>query len=139
MRRYDSFDKSNEDLLRKGYRCAIVPETDRGKYVQGFTGMSGGVMLLYWFQRPEQVLDFFLSPPKEQWQGNMLFGILAAMLAIETIQELSASLTGSPYLLPSLPSRAELEKIRRDHEPLLRADHTFRWVDEASERLRREL
>jgi hypothetical protein len=138
-RRYDTGDKSNEILLRKGYRCAIVPEEEREKYVTGFSGMSGAVMLLWYFRKPEQMEEYLLTPPKDRWKGNVLYGILAGLLAITSIQECYERLKGKPYFLRSLPSRDVLEKIRREHEPLLREGHSYRWVDEVSEKLRAAL
>ncbi len=138
-RRYDTFDKANEILLRKGYRCAIVPEREREQCLAVFSGLSGAVMLLSYFRTPGQVLDYYLTPPKRQWGGNMLYGTLCSLLAISTIQECYARLKGKPYPLPSLPSRPALEKIRRDHRQYLREGHSFDWVDAASEKLKKAL
>lgn len=134
-RRYDTGDKANEILLRKGYRCAIVDPEEEGKYIAGFGGMSGGVMMLNYFSKKEQMLDYLLSPPKEQWSGNVLYGMLCALTAIATIQECYTRIKGRPYPLPALLSFDELMKIRRDHEQYLRSDQSYRWVDEARERL----
>jgi len=134
--RYDTFDKANEILLQKGYRCAIVPEKDRAKYWAGFSGLSGPVMLLNYFKKPEQTLGYFLDPPKKQWQGSMLFGILSGMLSLCTIQELYTKLKGSPYPLPALPDRSQLMKILEDHKQYLRPDQTIAPVEETSDRLR---
>lgn len=138
-RNYDTFDKANEILLKKNYRCAIVPEEERKKYVVGFTGMAGAVMLLHYFKKPEETLSYFLDPPKEKWTGNMLFGVLASMLSVCTIQELYKKLTGKEYSIPALPKHAELEKIRKEHEKYIRSDLSFERVDETSEHLRKEL
>ncbi|MDO8648413.1 MAG: hypothetical protein Q7R81_01390 [Candidatus Peregrinibacteria bacterium] len=137
--RYDTFDLANEVLLKKGYRCAIVSEEERKECLTGFSGMSGAVMLLNYFKTSEQVIDYYLSPPKQQWSGNVLFGTLSAMLAVCTIQELSERITGKHYPLPSLPSRRELEKIAADHKLFLRNGQSFAWIEEASERLRAAL
>ena len=134
--RYDTCDKANEILLQKGYRCAIIPQEDEEKYITGFSGMSGAVMLLNYFKNPQQTLDFFWSPEKRYWGGNVLFGTLAGMLAITTIQELHEKITGKKYPLRSLPSKVELEKLRREHAHLLRGDHDFERVDAVSEKLR---
>jgi hypothetical protein len=139
MSRYDTYDKANELFIRKGYRCYIVPKEDRSKYLTGFSGMSGAVMLLYYFKNPEQVMDYFLTPPKKNWSGNVLYGVLASMLSICTIQELYTKLTGKTYPLHSLPPHIELERIRKDHTQYLREDHNFEWIDEVSERLHKEL
>ncbi len=135
VRRYDTADLANEMLLRKGYRCAIVPEEEREKYVTGFSGMSGAVMLLAYFTKPEQMMDYLESPPKERWSGNVLFGVLAGLLAISTIQECYVRLKGQPYPLRSLPTRAALDNLRRDREPYLRKDNSFKRVDDVSARL----
>lgn len=137
--RYDTGDKANELLLQKGYRCFIAPKEVERRCITGFSGMSGAVMLLWHFRRTEQVLEYFRGPPKKQWSGNVLHGLLSAMLAARTIQECYEKLKGRPYPLPSLPSRGDLEKLRREHEPYLREGQHFTWIDEASERLRRAL
>ena len=135
-KRYDTFDKANEELIRKGYNCYIVPENERSEYLTGYSGMSGAVMLLYHFKKPEQVIDYYLTPPKEQWSGNVLFGTLNALLAICTIQELHTKIKGKEYPLPSLPARGELEKILDDHKHYLREDQSPEIFHQASERLR---
>lgn len=135
-KRYDTFDKANEILLRKGYKCHIIPEEDRDKYLTGFSGMSGAVILLDYFKTPEQVLAYYNEPPKEQWSGNVLYGTLSAMLAICTIQELYEQITGKKYPLPSLPSRSALEKLRDDHKQYFREDQNPTWIDEVSAKLR---
>lgn len=137
--RYDTADKANEILLRKGYRCAIVEREERERCVAAFSGMSGAVMLLSSFRRPEQVVSYYQSPEKKQWGGNVLYGTLASMLAICTIQECYEQLRGKRYPLPSLPSRKELEKIRHEHEPYLRSDQSFAWVDEQGDKLKQAL
>lgn len=135
-KRYDTFDKANEELLKKGYRCYIVPKEERSKLWAGYSGISGAVMLLWYFKKTEQTLDYLLSPPKEQWSGNMLFGILSAMLSICTIQELYTQLKGYPYPLPSLPSRDELMKIYEENKGFLRPDQSLEMVENTSDRLR---
>ena len=134
--RYDTFDHANESLLRKGYNCEILSEEDRKECVTGFSGMSAAVMLLWYFKRPEQTLEYFLSAPEERWTGSVLYGTLAAVLSICTIQELYKKLTGKSYPLPSLPSRTELENVRREYEKVFGNDLSFGWVDEVSEALR---
>jgi hypothetical protein len=137
--RYDTFDKANEELLRKGYHCAIVNKEEQKDLLTGFTGMSGAVMLLSYFKTPEETLAYYTSPPKKQWSGNVLFGTLCAMLAICTIQELYERIHGKRYPLPSLPSRTQLEALRKEHTQYLRSDQSFDWVDEVSERMREAL
>ena len=133
---YDTFDKANEILLQKGYKCAIVPEDERNECVTGFSGMSMGVMLLDYFKTPEQTIEYFLIPPKEKWSGTILHDAFGAMLAIDAIQDLYEKITGERYPLRSLPSHEELMKIREEHEPLLREGKSWRWVDEVSEKLK---
>lgn len=138
-RRYDTFDKANEILLRKGYRCVVVPEKEQRQTIAAFSGLSGAVMLLWYFKKPEDTLAYFQAPSPKQWRGNMLFGLLSAMLAICTIQECSLLLRRKTRPLPSLPSRAELERLRKEKTPLLRNGTSFAWVDDVSERLRAAL
>ncbi len=139
-RRYDTFDKANEILLKKGYRCAILPKPERDACITGFSGISGAVMLLDYFKTPEDVLAYYRTPEDKAWSGNVLPGTLASMLAICTIQECYEKITGTAYPLPSLPSRTELEKIRAEKTPLLRDGFTaFTLIDEGSEQLRRAL
>jgi hypothetical protein len=138
-RRYDTFDRANEILLRRGYRCAILPKQEQDECITGFSGMSGAVMLLNYFRTPEQLLDYHLSPSKDRWSGSVLFGTLHALLAVCTIQECYQKITGKTYPLPALPSRSALEKIKRDRLPYLRADLSFRHMEEAEERLRKTL
>lgn len=135
-RRYDTFDKANETLLTKGYRCPVLPETERMECIAGFSGMSGGVMLLNYFRTPEQTMQYFKSAPVERWGGNMLHGILAALLGISYVQEFAEKISGKRYPLPSLPGRDDLEKLRRDHAHLIRRPEALAWMDETSERLR---
>jgi hypothetical protein len=61
------------------------------------------------------------------------------MLAICTIQELYERIHGKRYPLPSLPSRTQLEALRKEHTQYLRSDQSFDWVDEVSERMREAL
>lgn len=136
--RYDTFDRANEILLTKGYRCAVVPKEDEGNYVTGFSGMSGTVMLLRHFKTPEQTAEFFLSLPLHRWLGNVAFGTFSSLLAIECIQECYKKITGKPYPLPSLPSKKVLWDIRRSREPHV-GNRSFAWVDEAGERLKAAL
>jgi len=134
--RYDTFDKANETLLKKGYRCYIVPEEEQHKYWAGFSGLSGPVMLLNYFSKPEQTLEYFREPPNEKWSSNMLFGVLSGMISICTIQDLYTELRGRPYPLRSLPSRDELMKIYEEKKPFMRDDQNLDEVEETSERLR---
>lgn len=137
--RYDTGDKANESLLRKGYRCAIVRPEEEGRYITGFSGISGGVMLLWHFRTPEQTLDFFRSYPLEYWEGNVLYGTFSAILAISCIQECYACLRGKPYPLPSLPSPEQLRILRSERENHVGAGRSFRWIDDAAERLKAAL
>lgn len=133
--RYDTGDKANEILLKKGYRCFIVPEEEEDEYYAGFSGVSGAVMLLYHFKNPQQVIDYYAKPPPEQWSGNMLFGTLQAMLSISVIQEVYEQITGSRYPLPSLPDRETLEVILKEHKSYLRPDQNIAPVYQTRERL----
>jgi hypothetical protein len=138
-KRYDTFDKANEILLTKGYDCYVVPDAEQEKYVTGFTGVSGGVVMLWYFTQPDQVLDFFRSAPKERWKGNFLTGLVSSLLCITEIQSLAAEITGSKYPLPSLPSRDALLKLRDEHATLIREDQSYDWIFECSKKLRAAL
>ncbi len=139
-RRYDTFDKANEILLKKDYRCAILPSSEADECITGFSGMSGAVMLLNYFKTSDQVLDYYRAPDKKLWSGSVLPGTLGAMLAIRTIQECYRKLKGREYPLPSLPSRSDLERLRDEHRQYLRSDFTA-WDDmeKAGERLMESL
>lgn len=136
-RRYDTFDRANEILLEKGYRCTVLPEEERAECIAGFSGMSGGVMLLRYFKTPEQTLEYFRSAPEERWGGNMLHGLLAAMLGISVIQDLAEKISGKHYPLPSLPTRKDLEKLRSDHQHLIRRPEALAWMEETCARLQK--
>ena len=138
-KRYDTFDKANDILLQKGYRCCVVPPEERESCLTGFSGMSGAVILLSYFRTPEETLDYYRSAPPERWRGNVLFGTLSSLLAICTIQELYTRLTGKTYSLPSLPKRAELEHIRENHRLCLRPDQSVMWFDAVADRLQTSL
>ncbi|HLD07738.1 MAG TPA: hypothetical protein VJB60_01610 [Candidatus Peribacterales bacterium] len=132
---YDTFDKANETLITKGYRCAVLPEDIQNQCITGFHGVSNGVMLLNYFRKQEQMLDFLLSPPKKQWAGSVLYTVFGALLAINVIQDLAEKITGSRYQLSALPSKMELMKIRKEHEPLLRSEVSWRGIDETATKL----
>lgn len=137
--RYDTGDKANEILLQKGYRCFIVPKEEEPRFITGFSGMSGAVMLLRHFKSADETLDWFRSVPSRAWSGNVIFGTFSALLAARTIQECHERITGREYPLPSLPSRRALEHLRREKEQILSGLRSFAWIDEASERLRAAL
>lgn len=138
-RRYDTFDKANEILLEKGYRCAIVSPEERKQCVAEFSGLSGPVMLLHYFKTPQQTLDFFRAPSPERWKGNLLFGLMSALLSVSTIQDLYTKLKGEPYPLPSLPKRDELLKILEKRKQFIRPDQVLDEWEKTSARLHAEL
>jgi hypothetical protein len=134
--RYDTFDAANEALLRRGYRCSIVPEQERRELVAGFSGLSGGVVLLEEFRTPEALLDFYRTAPSQRWRGNVLFGTLQALLSIAVVQDIATALTGRVYPLPSLPSRDRLLALVEEHRGDVRGDHSIASVLETERRLR---
>lgn len=138
-KRYDTFDKANEILLQKGYRCSVITKEERDLCLTGFSGMSGAVILLSYFRTPEETLDYYRSAPPERWRGNVLFGTLSSLLAICTIQELYTRLTGKMHPLPSLPKREELARIREEHRLRFRPDQSVEWFDAVADRLRASL
>lgn len=137
--RYDTWDKANETLLQKGYRCLILPEEERDRCVASFTGLSGAVMLLHYYRTPEQLMEYFETPPDNTWSGNVLYGLLCALIAADKIQELYTKLKGHPYPLKSLPTREYIQDLRRRKQPLLLQGRNFDWVDEAGKRLERAI
>jgi len=139
LTRFDTFDKANETLIKKGYRCAIIPEAERERYVIGYSGMSSSVMLLWYFRSPDQMRDYLLSPPDKAWRGNTLFTVLSGLLAISDILAMHEKIAGKAYPLQSMLTKPELEKIRKQKEPLVRSEHSFARVDEVSERLLRAI
>jgi hypothetical protein len=138
-KRYDTGDLSNEILLKKGYRCAIVPKEEESTYITGFSGMSGAVILLDHFKTAEQTVEFFTPENPKQWEGNVLYGTFAAMLAIDCIQDCHEKITGARYPLPSLPSKEKLAEIKKIAEPNLRPGTSFAWIDEGDEKLRKAM
>ena len=139
VKRYDTFDKANETLIKKGYRCAIIPEEERPDYTTGFSGTSSAVMLLWYFKTPEQMLAYLEGPEEKRWRGNTLFTVLSGLLSISAMQQMHETITGQPYILRSMPKRMELERLRLQKEPLLRDEHSFDRVEEVAERVRQAL
>lgn len=138
-RRYDTFDKANEILLTRGYRCAIVSQEERERCVAEWSGLSGPVMLLRYFRSPEQTLEYFRSAPPERWSGNLLFGLMSAMLSICAVQDLYTRLKGKPYPLPSLPERGELLRILEERRAYIRPDQTLETMERTTAKLTRSL
>ena len=135
-RRYDTGDKANELLIERGYRCFVVSPEEERACIAAYSGISGGVVLLDRHRDAQGVLRFFRSPPPEAWKGNLLHGLLSAILAIRTVHDLATRIRGHEHPLPSLPSHADLLQLRREKEPLLRPDQSFQWIDATSDRLR---
>ncbi len=137
--RYDTFDRANETLIRKGYRCAVIPEQERDKFVTGFAGVSSAVMLLWYFPSPEKFLEYLEAPEDRSWRGNTLYTILSGLLAISAMQELHQKIRGTPYVLRSMPNAANLERLCRVKAPLLRDGHDFERTLDVADTLRRAL
>ncbi len=139
LTRFDTFDKANETLLKKGYRCAIVPESQRSELVTGFSGTSSAVMLLWHFRTAKQMMDYLEDPEDKSWRGNTLFTVLSGLRAISAMQQLHETITGKPYILRSMPTPEQLEALKNKKKPLLRDAHSFDHVDEVEQRLRAAL
>ncbi|MBP9750964.1 MAG: hypothetical protein KBC95_03905 [Candidatus Peribacteraceae bacterium] len=135
LTRYDTGDLSNELLLRRGYRCYVSPDDESKRCLASFSGLSGAVILLWLYKTPEEVLAYLTDPPKEAWGGTMLFGILSAMLAIWTIQDLHAEIFGAPYHLPTLPPREKLQALAAEVTPFLPKELSFQWVEDVRQQL----
>lgn len=130
--RYDTFDKANEQLIRKGYNCAIVPEDKRNKLVTGFSGVSSAVMLMWYFKNVQQTMDYLEGPEDKSWGGNTLFTILSGLRAIGYMQQMHEQITGKPYVIRSMPSWETLEAFKESRKPFIRADQSFEKVDEVA-------
>lgn len=137
--RYDTGDLSNEILLKKGYRCAILPEREENDYIAGFSGLSGTVMLLRHFRNTQETFRFFDNATPKQWSSNVIYGTFAALLAIRTIQDCYTLITGKPYALPSLPDTQQIQELRSRHEKDIGPHRSFDWVDQASAKLKAAL
>lgn len=133
--RYDTFDLANETLLKKGYRCAILSKEEEEKTIAGFSGVSNAVMLLWYFKKSSDLIEYLLSPPKRQWQGNILYQIFSGLLAIDRVQDMHEKITGKRYPLRSMPDKETLKRLRAEHEPLLERGRSFEWIDREADKL----
>ena len=139
VKRYDTFDHANEQLIRKGYNCAIVPEENRSELVTGFSGVSSAVMLLWYFRSSQKMMDYLEGPEDIAWRGNTLFTVLSGLRAINYMQQMHEEITGKPYKLRAMPRWDQLEKLREQKTPLIRAKQSFERVDEVAAILRAAL
>lgn len=135
VKRYDTFDKANEQLIRKGYTCAIVPEKKREQLVTGFSGVSSAVMLLWYFRSAEKMMDYLEGPDDKAWGGNTMFTNLSGLRAINYMQQMHEKITGKPYHLRSMPTWQQLEALKEKKSSLIRDDQSFERVDEVAEKL----
>ncbi len=136
MKRYDTLDKANEELIRRGYRCAIVPEAVRDACVVGFDGTSIAALVLAYFRTPERLMEFFRSAPAERWAGNVYPRMLAALLSGSAVLQLCEEVLGRPLPCPGMPSPKALSEIRAQAEPHLTEDRNFTDIDAAYTLLR---
>ena len=139
VKRYDTFDHANEQLIRKGYECVIAPEKDRDTYFAGFSGVSSAVMMLWHFKSDTQMLEYLHEPKDDAWRGNTLFTIVTGLLAIQSMQKLHEVITGKPYILRAMPSQKDLEDLITKKTPLLRKEHSFEATRAVASRLKQEL
>ncbi len=135
MKRYDTLDKSNEELIQRGYRCAIVPEDVRNNCVVGFDGTSIAALVLAYFGTPERVLDCFRNATQEQWGGNVYPRMLAAVLSGSAVLQLGEKIMGKPTYCKGMPTPEALAEIRAHAEPLLTEDRNFRGIDTTYDQL----
>ena len=136
-RRYDTGDKANEILLQKEYNCSILPEEERNLCVRGFTGVSGAALLLWYFNTPEEMLNFYLRPPKEKRSSNVLYGTLQSLLSLAAVLDLYEKITGETYAMNSLPDRNQLKMLRKEYEPFLKGNQSFASIDETQDVLKK--
>jgi hypothetical protein len=139
VKRYDTFDKANEQLIRKGYNCAIVPEGERDELVKGFSGVSSAVMLLWYFRSQKKMMEYLEEPADKAWEGNTLFTVLSGLRAINYMQQMHEEIKGKPYKLRAMPTWDQLERLREQKTPLIREDNSFDKVDEVAKVLRNAL
>ncbi|MAE68504.1 hypothetical protein CL635_01705 [bacterium] len=139
VKRYDTFDRANEILIKKGYNCAIVPESTRDQIVTGFSGVSSAVMLLWYFRSSKKMKEYLEGPQDSAWSGNTMFTILSGLRAVNTMQQMHEQITGKPYHLKAMPSWEYLEKLKEKKAPLIREEHSFDRVDEVAAILRNNL
>ncbi len=139
--RYDTFDRANELLIKKGYRCAVIPAAERDTYVTGFSAVSSAAMLLWHFPTPKHMMEYLETPEERSWRGNTLYTVLSGLLAISAMQELHEVITGKPYVLRSMPKKSDLDRLQKEKTPLVRAreGHDFENTLAVAERLRQAL
>ncbi len=136
LKRYDSFDKANEVLLQKNYRCYVVPEAEREELIAYYSGLSSAVMLLHRFKGKGQMEEFLLTPQDAAWKGSTLYTVLSGLIALSDIIALSKRITGRDESPPAMLSRERLLEIWRKKHHLMRSDADLGWIEGASEKLR---
>ncbi len=139
MDRYDTFDKANFELLRKGYRCAQVSKDEQLEYVTGFSGVSSAAMLLWHFRTSDQFMSYLEAPEDKAWRGNTLFTVLSGLLAISSCMEMHETITGKPYTLTSMPTKEDLHRLVEQKGPLLREGKYFETTLDVVGRIKKEL
>ena len=137
--RYDTLDKANEILLQKGYKCVIVPKEERDACMCGFDGTSIAALLLSYFKSPEETLSYFQDVDDRAWQGNTLPRNLNALLAAWELQDIYTRIIGTPYTLPTMPPKEELQAIAEHAKPFLTDGRNFDEVYERSEKLQKAI
>lgn len=134
-RRYDSFDKANETLLEKGYRCAVIPEQERRAFTMGFDSVSNGVALVTYCKSAEEVLTFFTKQPEKNWKGKTLHRILAGLLSLSYIRLMSEEIQGNKHAIATLPSHEDILDLAHKKEDLLTEGRTFAEVQRTGQKL----
>lgn len=134
--RYDTLDKSNEILIKKGYRCAIVDEQERDACMCGFDGTSIAALLLDYFKSSEDTLKYFTDPEESQWEKNELPRNLNALLAAWEVAEMYEQITGKEYVMRSMPAKEQLQEIAKRATPYLTHGRNFTDVYKRSATIR---
>ena len=133
--RYDTLDKANEELLKREYRCAILPEEERGEYTAGFNGTSIAALLLHKFRSADALLAYMRAVTPAQWQGNVFPRCLQALLAADIIRDLYGHITAKPWPYASLPAKSDMLALRKNAEPYLSPSHQLTDVDTTAQKL----
>ena len=139
LKRFDTLDYANEQLLQRGYTCAIAEEEKRDTFFTGFDGTSIAAFMRPYFANIDALLAYLRDPDDDAWRGNVLPRIVNALLAACVVRELYQELTDRPWVLSTLPERSILEELAEEKEGLLTEGRTFEEVKRVEERLKEVL
>jgi len=133
--RYDTLDKANETLIKRGFRCTIAPEKERSECIVGFNGTSIAALLLNRFCSADALLSYLHAVTSSQWTGNVFPRCLSALLTADIVRDLYCRVTGEPWQELHLPAKADLMELRTKAEPHLSPSHGLAEIDATEKRL----